>query len=349
MERRIETRELVHILVLFLIVQFGGMLLTSLLIGGGQVYVITGGQGPVINTVPDVLFYVVYLLVATAIMLLLIKFYSGELIFRLLEAFVIISASFFVFLVVLIYILPANVSQSTVYFIALLFSVALVVAKNKEPRLRNFAAVIASVGVGVVLGVSFSFVDAFLLLVIIAVYDYISVFITKHMLVLGEAVSRMNLAFMVGATDVEVVSPHYYESSDAQFKQYKKEIKKVKNPVIQKIVSEGDVPLVAQVQLGAGDLGLPLMLAVSAYSTFINYFTSFVIVLGSAFGIVATMYIFKRYRQGLPAIPPLLAFISIFLGIKFLLVPPMSILLAVGMLVVGLLSIGAILLRVREK
>ena len=70
-------------------------------------------------------------------------------------------------------------------------------------------------------------------------------------------------------------------------------------------------------QLGTGDLALPLMLAVSAYISFLSYFAAVMIILGAASGMIFTMYLLKRYKVALPAIPPLFAFINLFLAVLF--------------------------------
>jgi len=46
------------------------------------------------------------------------------------------------------------------------------------------------------------------------------------------------------------------------------------------------------------------------------------IVAGSAIGLLATVFLLKKYRVGLPAIPPLFAFISLALMIVFLIAKP---------------------------
>ena len=70
--------------------------------------------------------------------------------------------------------------------------------------------------------------------------------------------------------------------------------------------------------LGTGDLAMSLMLALSAYFTFFSYFTALTIVLGSTVGLVFAMYVSKRYKIALPAIPPLFAFSSIALAIDLI-------------------------------
>ena len=86
---------------------------------------------------------------------------------------------------------------------------------------------------------------------------------------------------------------------------------KVKNPIIKKLVKSGSYPVPSFSALGTGDLAIPLMLVVSAYASYFSYFMCLLIIIGSAFGLVFAMYVSKRYRVALPAIPPLLTFATI--------------------------------------
>jgi hypothetical protein len=59
------------------------------------------------------------------------------------------------------------------------------------------------------------------------------------------------------------------------------------------------------------------MVAVSAYISFASYFAPIMVILGASCGMIFTMYLLKKYKVALPAIPPLFAFISLFLAILF--------------------------------
>jgi hypothetical protein len=96
------------------------------------------------------------------------------------------------------------------------------------------------------------------------------------------------------------------------------------------------------VQLGAGDLGLPLMLAISSYKLSFNYFIPISVYMGSTAGMLFTMYIQKKYLIPLPAIPPLFSFMSIALGLATLTISLHSIYLVfVGLVVLLIFVYGA--------
>jgi presenilin-like A22 family membrane protease len=331
---RIENRQLVHILVFFLIVQFGGLLLASIVFANTPISSSINGSGTAITPL-QIVAYFAEIIVVAIIILFIIKFYHGSILFTLLEAFAIIPTSFIFFFIVLAFLFP-QASFNFVVVTSALLAVILVVAKNKKPSLRNITAMVASIGLGVAGGVGFGFLVAFLLMFIFAIYDYIAVFVTKHMVTMAQALSSRNLAFLVSASDVEVTSEKQLSKSERkEYKKYKKEMKSVNNPMIKKIFESGEVPMVAQIQLGTGDLGLPLILAVSAYTVFFNYFLSVVVIVGAAIGLVATMIFLKKYRRPLPAIPPLFSFICIALGIAFPFVDSSKIIISILLILLG--------------
>jgi presenilin-like A22 family membrane protease len=294
---------------MFLIVQLAGVLLAFYLISPSVVSVITGGATA--TTSPDVLLYFAYMLVAAVIMVLLFRAHHGVLLFQVIEGIVVVTAAFYLFLIILGSILP----QDSIYPIpiSLLASIGLILAKNRWPGLRNFTAIISSIGVGLVMGVYFSFFAAYILMALIAVYDYVAVFITKHMIALGRETVNRNLAFMIGTYDVELVPKSYLKEKER--KEFGKAFSKTKSKTLKRLIKEGNVPLPSFSALGAGDLAIPLMLEISAYVTYLSYFMSIVIIIGAAFGLVFAMWVSKRYKIALPAIPPLFAFVSMALSI----------------------------------
>ncbi|HVA83049.1 MAG TPA: presenilin family intramembrane aspartyl protease [Candidatus Aquilonibacter sp.] len=349
---RIENRQLVHILVLFLITQFGGLLLASLVFSTSPPVSAAVSGGSAINSTTQTLLYFGSILLFALLLLFVIRVYKGELLFRLLEAFAVVSTSFFFFLILLGYFFP-TADFIPIGVVSLALAVGIILAKNRKPSLKNIVVVISSIGLGVVLGLSFSFAAAFLFLLLIAIYDYVAVFVTKHMIVFAKALSERNLAFLITASDIEVESKSQMQKEEGkEFKKHYSEMKKINNPTIQKLIHDGYVPVIAQIQLGAGDLGLPLMFAVSAYSVFANYFLSVVIVAGSAIGLIATMLFLMRYRRPLPAIPPIFAFICIALGLALPFTPLSSLTLSALLLAMGVFIIYVVMfltLKMGEK
>ncbi len=316
MIRRIEKRQLLHIMVIFLLVQLGGFFLASLSLSTPQMVSITAISSPQPTT--TALFYAAYIVLAAVLLIVVLKIYHGDILFRIMEGVVVVTASFFVFLIVILFFEPGHNSTFASAGFALLLALALIIAKNKKPVLRNTAAIIASIGVGVILGFSFSFTAALLLMLIIAAYDYIAVFVTKHMVTMANAISSRNLAFLVGVADVEAMPKSAFSKKEVvEYTSFLKKSGRKNDKLFSSILRSGRLPIVSQVQLGAGDLGLPLMLAISAYTSFLSAFAGMTIVLGGATGLLATMYFLRKYQRPLPAIPPIFSFISIAIGIGF--------------------------------
>ena len=90
-------------------------------------------------------------------------------------------------------------------------------------------------------------------------------------------------------------------------------------------MEKSGTPVVSSIMLGNGDIMLPMTLAVGSYILFGNAFLSLMIICGAGTGLIFTVSLLRKYKVGLPAIPPLFAFISIFLAIAFLLSNPANI------------------------
>ena len=319
--RAIEYRQLSEIMIIFAIVQFLGLLVV-VYAASGSVYV--QNQAPTIFESPSsILIYIAYIVFASLAIILISKYYGGRRFFVLLEAFVIFIASLYLFLIAFSSIYPViafsvyGTGVSYASIAAIICAAALVVMKNKWQRLRNLVAIIASAGVGIVLGLSFGFKLAIIFMGVIAIYDFIAVFITKHMITLARAASSMNLALLVGVSEVKAVPEKDLPKNYT--KAYKKEIGKNGAPSFAKAMGKKMVPFAARVELGTGDLAIPLMVAVSAYNYTLNFVLSFFIIFGAILGLGITMFILKRYSRPLPAIPPL--FLGVLIGIlAFLLV-----------------------------
>ena len=308
--RVIEYRQLIQILAMFLIVQFFGLLLATQIYTGATFEQIQGVQ--TISSSLNALFYLAYIVVFSVILLLIMKVYKGNKLFLLLEIAVVFSASFIVFLVsisALVGTAFSNLfgnSSNFVLILAALLALALVVLKYKIPKLRNVTAIIASVGVGVVLGVSFSFLAAFIFMIILAVYDFVAVFITKHMIALGNMAIENNLSFLIMVNELEAVPLSSLNAKERkEYAESKTELKK-QGGIMAKVMDSNMVPVAARTALGTGDLAMPLMLAIAAYKVNLNFVLSFVIIIGALLGLILTMFILRKYKRALPAIPPLL-------------------------------------------
>ncbi|MCD2204365.1 presenilin family intramembrane aspartyl protease PSH [Halobacterium sp. KA-6] len=178
---------IVGVVALFLVVQFGALALLEPFESAG-LQSTENPQNP-LNSI----FYVAFLLVATAGILLVIK-YDQQWILR---GFILFTSGFiatYVFGVVLPTVELAGVDLAT-YGPA----VALVVALYVYPEwwVIDSAGAILGMGAAALFGISFGILPALVLLTVLAVYDAISVYGTEHMLTLAEGVMELRLPIVL--------------------------------------------------------------------------------------------------------------------------------------------------------
>lgn len=313
----IEYRQLIQIIAMFCLVQFGGLYLATLVFNGATYAQVHSSQ-PISSGI-SIVYYVVYIALVALILSFIMKVWPSKKFFVVMEGLVVFVTSFFVFAVLAgsltgqIQNIIFGSAPPQYFIIAAIAAIILIVAKNKYGRLKNATAMISSVGFGLILGISFGFYVALLFMALLAVYDFIAVFITKHMITLANAATEQNLALMIEVNDVEAVPRSYLSSAQLlDYNKNKAEMEK-RFPLMKGLESKKMVPVSARVALGTGDLGVPLMLAISAYSLTSNFTLSFFVVFGALLGLLITMLVLRRLKRALPAIPPIL--IGVLIGI----------------------------------
>jgi len=242
---------------------------------------------------PDVSYFLfIYMMVVTALILFVIKIKKS--ILRGIEAFVVFVSSWltFSFLIpfplqdvwgnFITYLLSPLGSLGQIFFIALsldfLFALALTVWKFLRPTIfsQNVAAIFSGSGVGALLGMSLGIVPCIIFMMILSVYDFVSVFITKHMVSMAKAITERPMAFTIAA-------PH--------------EFKKAKY-----VPTKNAKQKVHIFQLGLGDIIIPLMFSVSIMNRF-TIFNSIAAVIGSIIALIVLTMIITRKPMALPALP----------------------------------------------
>lgn len=317
----IEFRQLIQILTMFMIVQFLGLLLATQVFNGATYQELTGAQ--VISSPASALFYIVYIVIVSVILLFIFKIYKGTKLFVVFEGAIVLLSSFIVFSIIVAVL--ANNAQSGIFgsssvwsFVAALVpAIVLVIAKNRIPRLRNMTAIIASVGVGVALGLSFSFELALVFMALLGVYDFVAVFVTKHMIALGDMAVQNNLSFLIMVRETKAVPMSYLTAKEQKEYAKSKPALEKQGGIVDKMTRENMALMPAMTALGTGDLAVPLMLAVAAYKVDLNFMLSFVVVFGSMLGLMLNMLVLRRYKKALPAIPLLFAGIVIAISIYY--------------------------------
>jgi presenilin-like A22 family membrane protease len=164
--------------------------------------------------------------------------------------------------------------------VAIVMGLAFSGLKQLRPGFKNAAAIMATAGVGVIFGVSLGILPLIIFLVFLSVYDYLSVFMTKHMVELANFVVKKDLAFTVTA----------------------------RAPPPRKGMKE------QRIDLGTGDMIAPVMLEVSALSIS-PVATAFVFV-GAVVSLGLFLTLVWKSKMVLPALPPIVfgMIISLLLG-----------------------------------
>ena len=176
------------VLVLFLLVQLGTLALV-------EPFEASGLQPDVDHEDPtNSLLYVVAILVATGFMLLAIRYDVAQLI----RVFIVFSGAYvavFVFRVVIPPLLVVAEFHALAWLAGALLGVALWV--YPEWYVIDAAGVVMGIAAAALFGITFGVLPAVVLLVVLAVYDAISVYRTEHMLTLAGGVMEMRVPIVL--------------------------------------------------------------------------------------------------------------------------------------------------------
>ena len=178
-------------------------------------------------------------------------------------------------------------------FLSLILTIFSIIIWIKKPFviIHNLFFVLSSAGIAAVLGLRIQPETIIILLLIFAVYDFIAVYKTKHMQKMAKAMIKASapLAFVISLNITSLLN------EAVNF-----EDKKERNTFF----------------LGGGDIIFPLTLSFSLISQNVLY--SFFVAIFSFFGLSFSFYIFlfKRKKKPIPALPPIALFtlIGFFIG-----------------------------------
>ncbi len=224
--------------------------------------VVTSNSQDVSNSV----FFILYVLVGAAAMILLIRRFGViPWIFRLMEFWLIATSSSIVFYALLRIVAGYDASTLFAVVLGLLFSGA----KQLRPQLKNAAAILATSGVGVIFGISLGLLPLIVFLILLSVYDFLSVFMTRHMVEMADFVIKKEMAFTITAR-----APPPAPGEKEQ-----------------------------RVDLGTGDMIAPVMMEVSALSY--SPVASLFVFVGAVVALGIFMQLVWRKKMVLPALPPI--------------------------------------------
>lgn len=258
-----EKRVMLLLMALFVSVQALGIYVGSQLISAG----ISVVENPEDVSTSGLLF--VYILATTALVILIIKYKKGLL--RVLEAFAIFFASDVVF-------------ETLIGAPGLALAAALTAYKILRPSLlsQNLALIFSVAGAGAVLGASLGIMPVIVFMLLLATYDFISVFVTKHMVYMAKEITKTPMAFTAALP---------YAPSPAEAK---------------RLGREGAAKKAHVFQLGGGDLVIPLVFSVSVLHSY-GLKAAMFAELGAAIALVLLFLSVMKKPKALPALPPITA------------------------------------------
>ena len=207
------------------------------------------------NDVANAAVYIIMILAFTGIILLLVKYRKQGLVRLIMLASVFITVSFVIILPVYYFLVWVTIQFDVVTFTvldtALPFlgglAITWLLVKYPEWYIVDAVGLLTAAGVTAILGISFGWFPAFLLLVAMACYDAWAVYRTKHMVTLADEVTSMRLPNLL----VIPKSAGYKLTEQNSLKEQ---------------ISKGEER--EAMFIGLGDLIIPGMMSVSAWASF---------------------------------------------------------------------------------
>ncbi len=241
------------------------------------------------SDVGNSVFFFAYIVVSAIVLLLILKFYKGKKLFFVLE--------------LLLYLTAIQIAVASFFseIIALGAGIAAVALRFFVPKTKNALLLASTAVVGAVLGSSLDLFPAAVFAVLLSGYDFVAVFVTKHMVELAEKLEDRGAAFSVTFGDAPEGAKVFETKSEKRRSQKGK----------------GGVGII---ELGTGDLVIPAMLSVSALKIGVapNFFAAISVSLGTLAGLAVLFWALEKRRGYLPALPPIVFFSLLFLAIEVL-------------------------------
>ncbi len=177
-----------------------GMAFVLLLV---QLMAVALGQLPEINetkvfsdpeATSNAIYWIALILVFTVFILYVIKKNQKWMI----QAFILFTVASTLY-IVLFAIFDKFLPQELNFLLTIIFSIALTAVLYKFPEwyVIDITGVIIGAGAASIFGISLAIIPTLLLLVLLAIYDYIAVYRTKHMIALAEGVMDLRLPILL--------------------------------------------------------------------------------------------------------------------------------------------------------
>lgn len=256
---------------IFLVVQFIGLYIGNQYLGlikSGQTQPVFENPGNIENS----FLLTVYMLIGTGAIILAVKYF--KFLIRIIE----ITAIFFSSTITFMFLIPIDIFSIP---IAVFLAAALTAWKMLRPTFlnQNLSLIFSVAGAGSLIGASLGILPSLIFIVLLSIYDFTAVFITKHMVYIAKEITKRPTAFTLAFP--------YKFKKPVKLAIGKKRIKK-KFHIF---------------QLGGGDIAIPLIFSVSVLSSF-SIIQAFFSTIGSAVALGLLIYwSSKNPGRVLPALP----------------------------------------------
>lgn len=142
----------------------------------------------------NILYIFIIIIVMTLLILIIAKYWKKQVI-QAIILFAIGYTAFFIFVPLLSIVLPADLSIGG----AIILAVGLIIVLYKHPEwyIIDLCGVIVGAGAIAIFGISLSIPLVIILLLVLAIYDAISVYKTKHMIDLADTVMDLKLPVLL--------------------------------------------------------------------------------------------------------------------------------------------------------
>ena len=184
-KERINWEALSMLLVIFIVVEFLGLFVAySLATQGTAPQVFAGDTDSIWNAA----YLFVSIMAMTAIILLLIRLRKRKQTLLIIEALAVFVTSLIVFEVIF---------GSTIGLFLAICVLLWRLTYRDSIMFRNFVGIIAVAGAGGLIGISLGLLPIIAFIIVLAIYDMVAVFGTKHMVAIGKEVTSENYAFTI--------------------------------------------------------------------------------------------------------------------------------------------------------
>ena len=224
------------------------------------------------TSVSNSIYLLISVLIGAALVLIFLALPFKNIFILFVEFIASVFASFVVFFV---FLFAFNIPYSDLY--ALIISLLLFGLRMIFKSFRNLVAIIAGAGIGAVIAFSIDPIPLFIFVILLAIYDFLAVRWTKHMVKFAEYFMKEKTSFSIGFEGVRKI----------KIKQEGKAITK-------------EEPW--HIELGTGDIAVASMITTVSYKLG-NILFPTAAILGTTVGLYLVFLRAARRKEVMPALP----------------------------------------------